>query len=216
MYRKPLLLSAVALTTMLSLSGCTEVSALTKDVGTSVGQGVSTMMKDFTTGLTTPTQAKPQSQKAATIPATDMIFLMGWMEDACEGSVSPYDKISKRYYAFSETVIDMDNSRAKPASQWSSQYRHQIQNIVKSKEGSYVTFTLQLNNAYYRNQPLKAIEIGYREGTEGAHTKLVFSSSTSVPAIISNFKTRKVEGMYGVYDGGVTYNARENSLSCEL
>lgn len=216
MCRNKFVLSGIGLAVLLSLSGCAEVSVLTKDISTSVGQGVSTMVKDITTGINTPTQAKTQSQSSTSIPATDMIFLMGWMEDACHGSTPPYDKISDRYYAFKDTVIDMDNSRARPSAQWASEYRNQIQNITKSTDGSYITFSLQLKNAYYRKQPLKAIETGYREGTEGAHAKLIFAPSANIPTIISNFKARRVEGMGGMYDSGATFNAREISINCEL
>ena len=216
MYRNKSFLFSTGLVAVVNLSGCSEVSTLTKDFSTSVGQGVSTIVKDINTSINTPTSVKSQNQNAASILPTDMVFLMGWMEDACRGSIAPYDKISDRYYAFKDTVIDMDNSRAQPYSQWSPAYRDQIQNIIKSTDGYYVTFSLPLKNAYYRKQPLKAIEIGYREETEGAHTKLIFAQSANVNAIISNFKTREVEDMGGMYNSGATYNARERSLNCDL
>lgn len=216
MYQNKFFLLSTSLIALANLSGCTEVGTLTKDFSTSVGQGVSTIVKDINTSINTPTSVKSQNQNAASIPPTDMVFLMGWMEDGCQGSIAPYNKISDRYYAFKDTVIDMDNSRAKPYSQWSPEYRDQIQNVIKSTDGSYVTFSLPLKNAYYRKQPLKAIEIGYREETEGAHAKLVFTQSANVTAVVSNFKTRKVEGMGGMYNSGATYNAEEKSLNCEL
>ena len=216
MYQNKIFLLSISLVALANLSGCAQVSTLTKDFSTSVGQGVSTMVKDISTSINTPTPVKSQNKNAASIPPTDMVFLMGWMEDACQGSIAPYDKISDRYYAFKDTVVDMDNSRAQPYSQWSPEYRDQIQNVLKSTDGSYVTFSLPLKSAYYRKQPLKAIEIGYREETEGAHAKLVFAQPANVTAVISNFKTRKVEGMGGMYNSGATYNAGEKSLNCEL
>lgn len=216
MYYNKFFLSAISLAILTSLSGCAEVSALTNDIGSSVSQGVSTMVKDVNKVLTTPTSTTAnQTQRATSIPSTDMVYLMGWMEDACQRYAPPTDKIANRYFDFRDSVIDMDYSKIKPRSQWSAQYRDQIQEVSKRNDGSYITFSIKLKNAYYRNQPLAAIETGYREGTEGANAKLVFAQSVNVPAIASNFKAGKMEYMGEMIDSGAVYSPRENSLNCE-
>lgn len=216
MYYNKFFLPIIGLAILSSLSGCAEVSALTNDIGSSMSQGVSTMVKDVNKVLTTPTSTiANQTQSATSIPTTDMVYLMGWMEDACQQYAPPTDKIADRYFAFRDSVIDMDYSKVKPRSQWSPQYRDQIQEINKRNDGSYVTFSIKLKNAYYRNQPLAAIETGYQEGTEGANAKLVFAQSANVPAIASNFKAGQMEFMGGMIDSGAVYSSRENSFNCE-
>ena len=65
MYQNKFFLLSTSLIALVNLSGCTEVGTLTKDFSTSVGQGVSTIIKDINSSINTPTSLKSQNQNTA-------------------------------------------------------------------------------------------------------------------------------------------------------
>lgn len=167
--------------------------------------------------------------KSNTLPADDMVYLFGWMEDGCIGDSSkPYTMILNHYKDVTNTLIrnrgmvppGEPNFEATPRSQWPAEYRDAIKHVTPVRDTELtdaykITFK---DNVKYRGQPLESHIFHFNEGSEGSEYELKFAPNADVAVIWPNFYTREYEPYWGdgvsTYTRGATFKPQSNIIYC--
>jgi hypothetical protein len=220
--------SVVTVGAALALSGCAESQTFAKELGNSVVEGITSGVQS---GLGLPKTTGGSSNTTASnngrIPAGDMAYLFGWMEDACMGSEPPYNELADRYSKFTDSFMQEKEITpkepgglyveysVKPRSAWLTGFRQDIRDIRVTTKGFDITYHVLFNdNATYRGQPLKEYNFSFTVDTEGSDQKLVFAPNANIPAIWPKFYKRNVEMPWGMTAMGATYSPSSKTISC--
>ena len=158
-------LSLLAVSSIITLSGCAESQTIGSTVVKSMGSlftevvggaaeevrlGLGGSPKEATNNVANPTRSKPLS-----ISSSDMVYHFGWMEDACAGDQLDF-KLSKGQL-LSESIKGSRNYTyfIKPRAQWSQEHRDIIKDVKVIEGQEYIECYVDFKDGIkYRNQPL--------------------------------------------------------------
>ncbi|CAM4190871.1 hypothetical protein PSAR109036_13345 [Psychrobacter arenosus] len=175
-------------------------------------------------GQTTMANAATSSIK---MPKDDLVHVLGWMEDACVGEKGPYKAIDEKHTAFINSFSGLNtegySSKVAPRSKWMSEYRNAIKDIkvetkgLEEESGEFAFYHVMFNKGVkYRGQPLTEYTFAHRVESSGSKHFLKFAPGAKVKTILPNFKTRKVMYWDEMEDMGASYDAKTNTIKCEL
>ena len=160
-------LSVVAISSLIALSGCAE----SQTMGTTVVKSVGSLVNEVVTGTIVGVQqglgSSPiDNKKVVTsspqkLPASDMVYLFGDMEGGCLGKNLSFKTFDQSQLSLQDSIKGVsEGSRyfVKPRSQWLSAYRDTIKD-VKIKEGNEFTayHLIFKDGIKYRGQPLDCL-----------------------------------------------------------
>ena len=235
------LLSVLTISSLLVLSGCAE----SQTMGSTVGKGAMSLVDSFATGVqkgiddsflgNTYKKAIPANNKVATnaptrasntITSNDMVYLFGWMEDACSGENPSRDGIKQDERTFLESFYSSngyDNYFVKPRAQWLAEYRDMIKDIkytddssinVGGHEGEYKVIFKE--GVKYRGQSVESYTYTFIKESAGDVHTLKFAPNANITAIWPNFKTRNIEYWGEMEDIGAVYKPQNRTIQCYL
>lgn len=231
------LLSVLTISSLLVLSGCAE----SQTMGSTVGKGAMSLVDSFATGVqkgiddsflgNTYKKAIPANNKVATnaptrasntITSNDMVYLFGWMEDACSGESPTYSAVKTNHSKFTESFHGRARQNfVKPRSEWAPEYRDMIKEIQykdlydTDMSGDFGEYKVIFEDGVkYRGQPLDQYIFKYRRESSGGVESLKFASNANVSAIWPNFKTRTIEYWGEMEDMGATYTPQSRTIEC--
>lgn len=234
-------LSILAISSIMTLSGCAE----SQTMGSTVGKGAMSLVDSFAAGVqkgidesflgnTNKTAVSANNNKAATnspirasntIKSSDMVYLFGWMEDACTGENPAHNGVKKDYNAFIESFYGSNeyNYFVKPRSEWLPEYRDMIKEMkysdnssveIGSNSGEYTVIFKE--GVTYRGQPLESHIYTFIKESQGAIQTLTFAPNANIPVIWPNFKTRSIEYWGEMEDMGASYTPQDRTIQCYL
>lgn len=234
-------LSMLAISGLIALSGCAE----SQTAGSTLGKGALSLVDSFATGVqkgidknfpssVDKTIASSNNAKTATITPTkssntitskDMVYLFGWMEDACSGDNPSQNGVKQDYSAFIDSFYTGNGYDyfVKPRSEWMPVYRDMIKEI-KYSDGSDIEIgghageykVIFKEGVKYRGQPLESHIYTFIKESQGAVQTLKFAPNANVTAIWPNFKTRSIEYWGEMEDMGASYTPQDRTIQCYL
>lgn len=223
----------LALSTGLLLTGCAETKTFGTNVvqtaGSVVNAAVSGTINGIKQGMAEASGSSNNPSQANKLPADDMVYLFGWMEDGCIGdSGQPYIQILNHYKDVTDTLIRYrgmvpagePNYESTPRSQWPAKYRNAIKHVTPVRDTELTdAYMITFNdNVKYRGQPLQAHIFHFNDGSEGSAYELKFASNANVAAIWPNFYTREFDPYWGdgvsTYTRGATLKPQSNIIHC--
>lgn len=217
-------LSVVAISSLIALSGCAE----SQTMGTTVVKSVGSLVNEVVTGTIVGVQqglgSSPiDNKKVVTsspqkLPASDMVYLFGDMEGGCLGKNLSFKTFDQSQVSLADSIKGVsEDSRyfVKPRSQWLSAYRDTIKD-VKIKEGNEFTayHLIFKDGIKYRGQPLEEYIFMFRPESSGAGEALRFAPTTNLSTVLPNFKSYKMEYWDEIIDMGATYNSQNKTITC--
>ena len=218
------ILSLVAISGIIALSGCAE----SQTMGTTVVKSVGSLVNEVVTGTITGVQqglvgSPVDTKKVATsspqkLPTNDMVYLFGDMEGGCLGKNLSFETFDQSQFSLEDSIKgESEGSRyfVKPRSQWLSAYRDTIKE-VKIKEGDEFTayHLIFKDGIKYRGQPLEEYVFMFRPESSGAGEALRFAPTANLSTVLPNFKSYKMEYWGEVIDMGATYNSHNKTITC--
>ena len=236
------ILSILAIGSLMTLSGCAESQIM----GNTVGKGAMRLVDSFATGvqqgidrnfpnssnqtIATPnlirTTTVTPTKASNTITSEDMVYLFGWMEDACSGENPSRDGIKQDERTFLESFYSSngyDNYFVKPRAQWLAEYRNMIKDIkytddssinVGGHEGEYKVIFKE--GVKYRGQSVESYTYTFIKESAGDVHTLKFAPNANITAIWPNFKTRNIEYWGEIEDIGAVYKPQDRTIQCYL
>ncbi|MGP9668931.1 MULTISPECIES: hypothetical protein [unclassified Psychrobacter] len=217
-------LSVVAISSLIALSGCAE----SQTMGTTVVKSVGSLVNEVVTGTIVGVQqglgSSPiDNKKVVTsspqkLPASDMVYLFGDMEGGCLGKNLSFKTFDQSQVSLADSIKGVsEDSRyfVKPRSQWLSAYRDTIKD-VKIKEGNEFTayHLIFKDGIKYRGQPLEEYIFMFRPESSGAGEALRFAPTANLSTVLPNFKSYKMEYWDEIIDMGATYNSQNKTITC--
>ena len=217
-------LSVVAISSLIALSGCAE----SQTMGTTVVKSVGSLVNEVVTGTIVGVQqglgSSPiDNKKVVTsspqkLPASDMVYLFGDMEGGCLGKNLSFKTFDQSQLSLQDSIKGVsEGSRyfVKPRSQWLSAYRDTIKD-VKIKEGNEFTayHLIFKDGIKYRGQPLEEYIFMFRPESSGAGEALRFAPTANLSTVLPNFKSYKMEYWDEIIDMGATYNSQNKTITC--
>lgn len=217
-------LSLVAISSLIALSGCAE----SQTMGTTVVKSVGSLVNEVVTGTIAGVQqglgSSPVDTKKIVIsspqklPASDMVYLFGDMEGGCLGKNLSFKTFDQSQLSLQDSIKGVsEGSRyfVKPRSQWLSAYRDTIKE-VKIKEGDEFTeyHLIFKDGIKYRGQPLEEYIFMFRPESSGAGEALRFAPTANLSTVLPNFKSYKMEYWDEIIDMGATYNSQNKTITC--
>lgn len=219
------LLSVVAISSLIALSGCAESQTMGSTVAKSMGSLVTEVVGGAAEGVrlglggapkqTTKTVATSAASKPQTIPTSDMVYRFGWMEDACTGDQLGFELLKGQ--SLSESIKGSKNYTyfIKPKSQWSQEHRDIIKDVKMVEGPEYIEYYVDfIDGIKYRNQPLDGYIFKFRAESSGGEDVLKFASNADVASIWPNFTTRTMEYWGEMTDIGATYSPQNKTITC--
>lgn len=218
-------LSLFAVSSVIALSGCAESQMMGSTVAKSMGSLVTEVVGGAAEGVrlglggapkqTTKTVATSATSKPQTIPASDMVYRFGWMEDACTGDQLNFELLKGQ--SLSESIKGSKDYTyfIKPRSQWSQEHRDIIKDVKMIEGPEYIEYYVDfIDGIKYRNQPLDGYIFKFRAESSGGEDILKFASNADVAAIWPNFTTRTMEYWGEMTDIRSTYSPRNKTIAC--
>ncbi len=217
-------LSLVAISSLIALSGCAE----SQTMGTTVVKSVGSLVNEVVTGTIAGVQqglgSSPVDTKKIVIsspqklPASDMVYLFGDMEGGCLGKNLSFKTFDQSQLSLQDSIKGVsEGSRyfVKPRSQWLSAYRDTIKD-VKIKEGNEFTayHLIFKDGIKYPGQPLEEYIFMFRPESSGAGEALRFAPTANLSTVLPNFKSYKMEYWDEIIDMGATYNSKNKTITC--
>ena len=217
-------LSVVAISSLIALSGCAE----SQTMGTTVVKSVGSLVNEVVTGTIVGVQqglgSSPiDNKKVVTsspqkLPASDMVYLFGDMEGGCLGKNLSFKTFDQSQVSLADSIKGVsEDSRyfVNPRSQWLSAYRDTIKD-VKIKEGNEFTayHLIFKDGIKYRGQPLEEYIFMFRPESSGAGEALKFAPTANLSTVLPNFKSYKMEYWDEIIDMGATYNSQNKTITC--
>lgn len=218
------MLSLVAISSLIALSGCAE----SQTMGTTVVKSVGSLVNEVVTGTIAGVQqglgGSPVDTKKAVIstpqklPASDMLYLFGDMEGGCVGKNLSFKTFDQSQLSLEDSIKGVSEDYRyfiKPRSQWLSAYRDTIKD-VKIKEGNEFTayHLIFKDGIKYRGQPLEEYIFMFRPESSGAGEALKFAPTANLSTVMPNFKSYKMEYWDEIIDMGATYNSQDKTITC--
>lgn len=231
-------LSILAISSIMTLSGCAE----SQTMGSTVGKGAMSLVDSFAAGVqkgidesflgnTNKTAVSANNNKVATnaptrasntITSSDMVYLLGWMEDACTGENPAHNGVRANHSKFTESFHGRGRQNfVKPRSEWSPEYRDMIKEIQykdlydTDMGGDFGEYKVIFEDGVkYRGQPLDQYIYSYRRESSGGVESLKFAPNANVSSIWPNFKTRTIEYWGEMEDMGATYTPQSRTIEC--
>ena len=217
-------LSVVAISSLIALSGCAE----SQTMGTTVVKSVGSLVNEVVTGTIVGVQqglgGSPVNTKKVVIstpqklPASDMLYLFGDMEGGCLGKNLTFKTFDQSQLSLADSIKGVSEDYryfVKPRSQWLSAYRDTIKD-VKIKEGNEFTayHLIFKDGIKYRGQPLEEYIFMFRPESSGAGEALKFAPTANLSTVLPNFKSYKMEYWDEIIDMGATYNSKNKTITC--
>ena len=217
-------LSVVAISSLIALSGCAE----SQTMGTTVVKSVGSLVNEVVTGTIVGVQqglgGSPVNTKKVVIstpqklPASDMLYLFGDMEGGCLGKNLTFKTFDQSQLSLADSIKGVSEDYryfVKPRSQWLSAYRDTIKD-VKIKEGDEFTayHLIFKDGIKYRGQPLEEYIFMFRPESSGAGEALKFAPTANLSTVLPNFKSYKMEYWDEIIDMGATYNSKNKTITC--
>ena len=217
-------LSVVAISSLIALSGCAE----SQTMGTTVVKSVGSLVNEVVTGTIAGVQqglgGSPVDTKKVVIsspqklPASDMLYLFGDMEGGCLGKNLTFKTFDQSQLSLADSIKGVSEDYryfVKPRSQWLSVYRDTIKD-VKIKEGNEFTayHLIFKDGIKYRGQPLEEYVFMFRPESSGAGEALKFAPTANLSTVLPNFKSYKMEYWDEIIDMGATYNSQNKTITC--
>lgn len=217
-------LSVVAISSLIALSGCAE----SQTMGTTVVKSVGSLVNEVVTGTIAGVQqglgGSPVDTKKVAIstpqklPTSDMLYLFGDMEGGCVGKNLSFKTFDQSQVSLADSIKGVsEDSRyfVNPRSQWLSAYRDTIKD-VKIKEGNEFTayHLIFKDGIKYRGQPLEEYIFMFRPESSGAGEALRFAPTANLSTVLPNFKSYKMEYWDEIIDMGATYNSKNKTITC--
>lgn len=218
------MLSLVAISSLIALSGCAE----SQTMGTTVVKSVGSLVNEVVTGTIAGVQQglggssvdtnKIAISSSQELPTSDMLYLFGDMEGGCVGKNLSFKTFDQSQLSLEDSIKGVSQDYryfVKPRSQWLSAYRDTIKE-VKIKEGSeFTAYHLIFEDGIkYRGQPLEEYVFMFRPESSGAGEALKFTPTANLSTILPNFKSYKMEYWDEIIDMGATYNSKNKTFTC--
>lgn len=221
-------LSALAIGSLVTLSGCAESQTMGSTVINSMGslvsevvngtvegvkQGLGSVPAPITKGATT-----PSSNATRTLPASDMVYLFGNMEGGCLGTNLPFETYDQSTLSFEDSIKGVKSNYSyyvKPRSQWLPAYRDTIKDVKINEGNEYTEYKVMFNEGTkYRGQPLEEYIFKFRPESSGVGETLKFAPTANISAIWPNFKTYEMDSWGEMIDVGATYSPQNRTITC--
>lgn len=234
-------ISILAISGLITLSGCAEsqtignmvsqsanniVSELSKSAKQQVSAYTGSSNKKVTETNSAETVKNAPSRASNSITSKDMVYLFGWMEDACSGENPSRDGIKQDERTFLESFYSSngyDNYFVKPRAQWLAEYRDMIKDIKYSNDsrveigGDLGEYTVIFKEGVkYRGQPLESYTYTFIKESSGDVQTLKFAPNANISVIWPNFKTRSIEYWGEMEDMGASYKPQDRTIQCYL
>ena len=218
-------LSLFTVSSIIALSGCAESQTMGSTVAKSMGSLVTEVVGGAAEGVrlglggtpkqTTKIVTSSAASKPKTIPASDMVYRFGWMEDACRGDQLNFELVKGQSLSDSLKGSKDYTYFIKPRSQWSQEHRDIIKDVQMFEGTEYVEYHVDfVDGIKYRNQPLDGYIFKFRAESSGGEDVLKFASNADVAAIWPNFTTRTMEYWGDMVDIGSTYRPQNKTITC--
>ena len=217
--------SIAIISSLVALSGCAESQTMGNAVVQSMGSLVTEVVGGTVEGVRLGLGGSPKetmkpvssatTSKPRTIPASDMVYRLGWMEDACSGE--KLDFALAKGQSLSDSIKGDKNYDyfIKPKSQWPQEYRDIIEDVKMIDGQEYVEYYVDFKDGVkYRNQPLAGYIFKFRGESSGGEDILKFAPNANVASIWPNFKTRTMEYWGEMEDRGAVYVPQNHTITC--
>ena len=218
------MLSLVAISSLIALSGCAE----SQTMGTTVVKSVGSLVNEVVTGTIVGIQqglggssvdtnkvAISSSQK---LPTSDMLYLFGDMEGGCVGKNLSFKTFDQSQLSLEDSIKGVSQDYryfVKPRSQWLSAYRDTIKEVKIKEGGEFTAYHLIFEDGIkYRGQPLEEYVFMFRPESSGAGEALKFAPTANLSTVLPNFKSYKMEYWDEIIDMGATYNSKNKTITC--
>lgn len=218
------MLSLVAISSLIAVSGCAE----SQTMGTTVVKSVGSLVNEVVTGTIVGVQqglggssvdtnkvAISSSQK---LPTSDMLYLFGDMEGGCVGKNLSFKTFDQSQFSLEDSIKGVSQDYryfVKPRSQWLSAYRDTIKEVKIKEGGEFTAYHLIFkDDIKYRGQPLEEYVFMFRPESSGAGEALKFAPTANLSTVLTNFKSYKMEYWDEIIDMGATYNSKNKTITC--